>query len=48
MTIRQRAKEAALMKELGLTSAQAAPQAPAQDNKEDEDPEDKEDDRAAA
>jgi lambda family phage portal protein len=45
--LRQRAKEVALMKELGLTVAQAAPQAPspAQDKP---DREDEEDDRAAA
>ena len=43
--LRQRAKEVALMKELGLTLAQAAPQAPAADNA---DQQDKEEDRAAA
>jgi len=44
--LRQRAKEVALMKELGLSSAQAAPQAPAPD---DEKPDgEEEDDRAAA
>jgi lambda family phage portal protein len=43
--LRQRAKEIALMKELGLASAQPAPQAPAKDEP---DPEDKEDDRATA
>lgn len=46
--LRQRAKEVALMKELGFSSAQAAPQAPAANDKDDEDPEDKEDSRAAA
>ena len=46
--LRQRAKEVALMKELGLTAAQTAPQAPAASDKDDEDPEDKEDSRAAA
>jgi len=46
--LRQRAKEASLIKELGLTFAQAAPQTPSQDNKDDEDPEDEEDSRAAA
>ncbi|MCC7489968.1 MAG: phage portal protein, partial [Gammaproteobacteria bacterium] len=49
--LRQRAKEAALMKELGLTSpeaAQAAPQTPAQDDKDDRDDQDMEESRAAA
>jgi capsid protein len=46
--LRQRAKEVALMKELGLASAQAVPQALAPDNKEDEDPQDKDEGRAAA
>jgi lambda family phage portal protein len=46
--LRQRAKEVALMKELGLTMAQAAPQALAPDD-EKPDPEDEEEhDRAAA
>ncbi|HUT57885.1 MAG TPA: phage portal protein [Phycisphaerae bacterium] len=45
--LRQRAKEVALMKELGLASAQAAPQAPAPDD-EKPDREDEEEDRAAA
>jgi capsid protein len=43
--LRQRAKEIALMKELGLTVAQAAPQAPAADNTDEQA---KEEDRAAA
>jgi lambda family phage portal protein len=43
--LRQRAKEIALMKELGLTLAQAGPQPRAKDDVE---PEDKEEDRAAA
>ena len=46
--LRQRARELALMKELGLTSAQAAPQAPAVGDGDDQDPGDKEDGRAAA
>ncbi|MCC7409014.1 MAG: phage portal protein [Phycisphaeraceae bacterium] len=49
--LRQRAKEAALMKELGLTApeaAQAAPQTPAQDDKDDRDDQDMEESRAAA
>jgi len=45
--LRQRAKEVALMKELGLTSAQAAPQVPAPD-KDETDREEEEEDRAAA
>ena len=45
--LRQRAKEVALMTELGLSSAQAAPQAPAPDD-EKPDSEDEEEDRAAA
>ena len=45
--LRQRAKEVALMKELGLSSPQAAPQAPAP-NGEKPDREDEEEDRAAA
>jgi len=44
--LRQRAKEVALMKELGLTSGQAQPSAPEKDDADDEDEE--EDDRAAA
>ena len=47
MELRQRAKEITLMKELGLSSAQATPQKPAPDD-EKPDPEDEEDDRAAA
>jgi hypothetical protein len=43
--LRQRAKEIALMKELGLSLAQAAPQAPPADNA---DKQDQEADRAAA
>jgi len=43
--LRQRAKEVALMDELGLTSAQAAPQAPEPDEQEREE---EEEDRAAA
>jgi capsid protein len=43
--LRQRAKEVALMKELGLATGQAPPQAPAEDKPERED---EEDDRAAA
>jgi len=53
--LRQRAKEAQLCKELGLSSAQAAPQAPAESDKGDANTEDlpdrqadKEDNRAAA
>jgi len=43
--LRQRAKEVSLMKELGLATAPAPPQAPAEDDRERED---EEDDRAAA
>jgi len=43
--LRQRAKEAALMKELGLSAAEAVPQAPEPDE---QDREDEEEDRAAA
>jgi len=46
--LRQRAKEVALMKELGLTVAQGAPQAPAAPDKDETDREDEEEDRAAA
>jgi len=51
--LRQRAKEAALMKELGLSAAQAAPQSSdetdtGESDTDDAEPEDKEDSRAAA
>lgn len=46
--LRQRAKEAALMKELGLSAAQAAPQQSDDTETDTDDAEDKEDSRAAA
>ncbi|NLF31331.1 MAG: phage portal protein [Planctomycetes bacterium] len=46
--LRQRAKEVALMKELGLSPGQAAPQAPAPDDEEPGREEEEEEDRAAA
>ena len=45
--LRQRAKEVSLMKELGLSAAQADPQAPAAPEKDETDREEEED-RAAA
>ncbi len=45
--LRQRAKEVALMKELGLSSAQAAPTTPAEDDEDDAEDE-QEESRAAA
>jgi lambda family phage portal protein len=46
--LRQRAKEVALMKELGLATAQPAPQAPTAPNSDDAKQEDEEEDSAAA
>jgi capsid protein len=45
--LRQRAKEVALMKELGLSGVQAAPQAPAEEVTEDEDDDERTEQRAA-
>jgi len=46
--LRQRAKEAALIKQLGLTSAQVAPQPPVAPEKDETEDEEEEQDRAAA